>query len=234
MADEDELLRALGKLAAEEARALEAYERVARGDASSRDEDAVTDREVLEGLRPLGPELEASIAATLAERAAPPRRARSWSRRAASIGAALLLAAGVALVLRPSREGALPSYTVDVPALATMRGPGDAPPPGGACAVRAGSRGEIELTLTPERAVRDEVGVRAYLQRGAELVDAAPRVERSPDGAVRLTVPRTALLGASELRLVVGLPSALDAAPQRAREGGAGPGWQVVRCAVTE
>ena len=107
--DDDKLLKALGRVAAEDARAAEKWERVVTSEATKEElarleaDDDPDAKRLLAASRPLDDAARDRIAGALAAKMAPRQRAaRAWGRMGVIAGG-LALAAGLAfLVTRPS------------------------------------------------------------------------------------------------------------------------------------
>jgi hypothetical protein len=149
--------------------------------------------------------------------------ASRWRRWAALVVVAGALAAAVALYLSggptaPSLS-ALPAYRVTAHGESVALAPSD---PASAARLRIGSGvGAFEVLLRPAEIVAYRVVAYAFVAAEAgEPRAAAVELVVSPDGAVRVSGPVSALGDAAELRVVVGSPDVLTsevAARDRAR-----------------
>jgi hypothetical protein len=167
----------------------------------------------------------ASATATAARKIVPfPRRARRFSALPLALAASLLVAVGVATLLRQGATPALPGYGLRLEGqVALVRG--EAPPPEAAPFAPGNT---FRLVLTPETRVAGEVAAHAYLLTDGSvepLRAPAPRI--SADGAVLIEgeVGRDVLLpqGPARILVVVGRESKLpDPAALAGRLGAAG------------
>jgi len=293
MSEEEDLLRMLGKLAAEEARdpELARWEALAHGRLGA-DEVAelealaaedLDSKKLLEAYRPIDEGSRARIAAHVVANvrasgrsavpealpSAPPElllaaRGRDEGRdepresareaprgariyRFTAVAGSVALAACIALVAMrslprgpglpggPSGTG-LPGYDVDVSGESDTRGPAAAPPDPsrGPCVLRASEQGSFELVARPAGSTAGAVDARAFLLRGGSLVPWVGALDVSPSGSVRILDASTRLVGASELRIVVGRREAMtpEAALEIARAGSAEASFRVLRCAI--
>jgi hypothetical protein len=195
--------------------------------------------------RPLDAAAQARIVSELAANVGPAERGAKvlrprWGPRAYVAAGSLAMAAAVLLLVTQRRSGeALPGYALDVSGESTMRGPASAAerPAGERCVLRADTRGSFELLARPDEAAAGDVLARAYLVRGGSAEPWKDDLDVSPKGSVRIVEPASSLLGASELRIVIGRPEHLGASDALAKARGeetAGSGWQVLRCAIEE
>lgn len=259
--DDDKLLRSLGAAAAAQQREGEGstWERVVASKLSTEElaelerlaDTQPETRELLAASRPLDADARGRIANALgdalANRPAPststastaPRpssvlRPARWRSRVGLVAGGLALAAGVALFVGRSGEGALPPYFLDSSGIASSRaGAGMAPP--ASCVLQAGPRGSFELIARPNDAVTEPIAARAFLVRGNDVAPFPSDLEISPKGSVRLFDESRKLTGATELRVVVGRRGELsptDALVKARTTSPSGRGWQVLRCAV--
>lgn len=232
--DDDKLLKALGRIAAEDARHAEKWERVVTGDAT-KDELARLEadgeaKELLAASRPLDEAARDRIAESLAAKMAPRRRAaRAWGTTGVIAGG-LALAAGLAfLVTRPS-PNALPGYTIDPVGPSSMRAPA---PSAGTCVLRADPDGTYELVVRPERELRGEVQAAVYAFDGRDSHNVAADVEIAPSGSIRITGRRATLIGAASLTVVIARPQGFARnGAYRALHGETSEEWQTVGCRV--
>jgi hypothetical protein len=111
-----------------------------------------------------------------------------------------------------AHEFALPEYTLTASADRDVRGePTETATPPGRLRVRAAAGGRFTILIRPESAVRNaNVVVYAFSLEGGELLPLEARVERSGDGAAKITGDTHALEAAREVRLVVTTAEALD------------------------
>ena len=239
MVDDDSLLASLGAVASRQ-RQRSTYERVATGEVSREElaeleRLAVEDpdaRVLLEAARPLDEAALERIANAVAARVSPVRRLRRWRRRIGMTAGGLALAASIALWRMSDRGSGLPLYALDSSGAASSRA---LPRPVVACVVRADQRGSFEVLARPNDAVEGTLAAQAFIVRHGEVEPFSGNLEVSAKGSVRLTGENRNLIGASELRVVVGRPHLLEPADARvkAREHSeSGHGWQVLRCAV--
>lgn len=133
-------------------------------------------------------------------------RLRPRSRVVAAAFGATAAATAIALVLFVRSPAGLPAYQVEMWGAETTRsgtGPDPQPP------LLASPRTEVEVIARPAQPVTGEVGARAFLVAGGEVVPWLVPVARSPDGSIRLRGPIPP--GATERRLLifVGRPAAL-------------------------
>jgi hypothetical protein len=244
---DDALLRTLGAVAAEHERAGHAspWEALARGELSPEEaarlerlatEDPEAAR-LLDAHRPLGEGARARITAELAAKLAP---RRAWAPRAFVAASALAMAAALVLmVTRGPSSHALPEYALDVSGTSALRGPaGEAErAPGAPCVLVADARASFEVVARPGEAEPGAVVARAFVVRRGEPVPWPRELEVSPKGSVRMLEPASALVGATELAIVIGRPEHLgpaEAVTKARGDAGSGPGWQVLRCAIHE
>lgn len=170
-----------------------------------------------------------------------------WRARAYAGAATLALAAGIAFVItRAPASAALPPYALEVTEAASLRGPssanGAAVPADPAartrgCNLRASARGSFEVLARTDQPGAGDITAAAFVVHGGSVDPWTGALEVSPAGSVRIADSAGLLRGASELRLVVGRKAQLAPADARAKAVGAaaaGPGWQVLRCAVTQ
>ena len=204
--NDDRLLRDLAQAAREEhehemERWDERWDRLAAGTLSAAEEAelralAATSEEArlaYEAFRPLGPELQARVAAAIraqtetgVPREAPqPARVLPFRRWSGWLGGSLAaVAAAACLVLLLSTPAGLPPYTLDVfGGDQTQRGVPAGP--GTARVLHPGST--IEVTVRPETGVSGPVAAHWYVTRGGEVRKLSGRTEISQEGAVRLS-----------------------------------------------
>ncbi|MBX3203978.1 MAG: hypothetical protein KF764_02855 [Labilithrix sp.] len=134
-------------------------------------------------------------------------------RRLLALAGPLALAAAMVVYVVGQRGPSgppLPAYTVTVTGDGGARGPGEALarlrlPKGGARSA------PFEIVLRPATPPEGKVVAYGFTfdAPGAEPSPLDARVELAPEGAVRLTGERRALGGASELRVVIGEPTAI-------------------------
>lgn len=243
MADDhdDDLLKALGRIAADDAQRSAKHERAATGTASKDDlaelarlEESGTSEEkaLAAAARPLEPAARDRIASALAAKMAPKHHAeRRWGRFGVVAGGLALAASIAFLVLRRDPYG-LPTYTIDPTSAASMRSP-SAPDSTNGCTLQASDAGEFEIVLRPSSATRGEVTAQMLVRRGNETKSLGGEVEVAPSGSIRIHAQRSGLVGASSLLVVVGLPSAFaNNALYKAQTGLQGDGWQAIGCAI--
>ena len=123
----------------------------------------------------------------------------------------------------------------DAVAVSSSRAPSAASTERGACVLRPSERGSFELRARPNDAVSGTVGARAFVVRGDDVQpwDGVPEV--SEKGAIRLLDENRKLMGATELRIVVGREHLSPAtARDHARGATSGRAWQVLRCSVDD
>jgi len=153
-----------------------------------------------------------------------PQRERRRSFVPLALAASLLVAVGVATLLRQGAAPALPGYGLRLDGQVTLMR-GESPPPQ-AAPFAAGNT--FRLVLTPETRVDGEVAARAYLLSDGSIEPLpAPAPRTSDDGAVLIEgeVGDDVLLpqGAARILVVVGRESKLpDPAALAARLGAAG------------
>jgi hypothetical protein len=248
----DDLLGQLGRHVREEdAGATDAdpiWERLARGELSEAEDAqlrarAGADPEVAalyEAYRPLATELkERLVQQATSELSRPaPARVLPWRRVAFAVAAPLAAAAAAALVLALRRP--VEPVTAPLPAYALAFTGGDRATRSGEVhddgpiELQPGSR--MEIVLRPSTAVAGAVVVKAFLVQGGEAHAWAVPMDRSSDGAVRISGEAGPLLGVPagswDLAFVVGRDGALivDAAEvARAARGEAGAHpWQLL------
>jgi len=243
MADDhdDDLLKALGRIAADDAQRSAKHERVATRTASEDDlaelarlEESGTAEEkaLAAAARPLDHAARDRIAGALAAKMAPRQRAeRRWGRFGVIAGGLALAASIAFLVLRRDPYG-LPTYTIDPTSAASMRSPSATDSTNG-CALRASDAGEFEIILRPSNATRGAVTAQMLVRKGNETRSLAGEVEVAPSGSIRIHGQRSGLVGASSLLVVVGLPSAFaNNALYKAQTTEQGEGWQSIGCAI--
>jgi hypothetical protein len=241
MAD-DELLRSLGKVAAdrEATERRSPWERLTNGQATA-EEIAELERLASEdpaaatrlaAHRPLDELRRERIVAELTSRLTRRRR------RAVLLATAGGLAVAAGAILAVGRIGgpeAIPDYGVEGTAISTVRGATDAGSRStSTCVLDASETGSFELVARPETAAPGTIAARAFLVRGG-TTSPWPGALEVANGSVHILDSAKLLVGASELRVVVGRPSAVDgeAALAKARAGAAsGTGWQRLTCAV--
>jgi hypothetical protein len=203
----DDLLRQLGRHVRDQMNPALAddpiWERLARGELPPSEEaqlreQAAVDPEIAtlyEAYRPFDDAAKKRVAARVAANLYAPRAVR-W-RRVAFIAGPLAAAAAIALVvsLRPSPAGAL----ADIPEYSLTLSGGDratrsaTPDQGGPVELHRNSR--IEVVLRPAISVKHPVAVRAYLVQGKSGRLWNVPMDRSADGAVRISGEVGALLG---------------------------------------
>lgn len=257
MNDDDKLLRTLGALDAEQERDGQAsqWERLLRGELSPEEvrqlerlaENDPDTAMLLSAHRPLGEDARARIVSHLEQHLATPAKPQAqkadvltrerWRPRAYAFAGALALAAGIALLVT-HRGGPelLPPYVLDVSGASLSRGPADPARSAGACMLHASARGSFELLARTEHPGAGEIAAHAFLVHDGAAVPWTGALEVSASGSVRIADSTQRLVGASELRVAVGRRDELapDKALEKARAGpSAGPGWQVLSCAVT-
>lgn len=243
MADDhdDHLLKALGRIAADDARATEQHERVATGVASKEDLDALArleeegtpdERALAAAARPLDDAARDRITGALAAKMAPRRRAeRRWGRFGVIAGGLALAASIAFLVLRRDPYG-LPRYSIDPTSIASMRAPA-APTSVDGCTLQASESGEFEIILRPSSTTRGQVTAQMLVRKGNETKVLSSEVEVAPSGSIRIHAPRKGLVGATSLTVVVGLPTAFaNNALFKAQTTDEGDGWQSFGCAI--
>ncbi|MBS2020178.1 MAG: hypothetical protein JST00_45385 [Deltaproteobacteria bacterium] len=244
MADDkdDDLLRALGRVAADQARATAPYERMTTGAATKEELDELARLEesgdeetkgLVAAARPLDDAARARIADTLAAKMAPRRRAAlAWGRIGAAGGAIALAAAVALLVTRPTATAPLPRYSVDSTSVSTMRMPSD---PGATndCTLQSSEWGAFEVVIRPDAELRGGVSASMFVWEGSTTKPWAGDFEVAPTGSIRIRGTKKSLLGATSLVIVVGRPAAFaDRALAKARSAPSGEGWQAITCAV--
>ena len=257
MNDDDKLLRTLGALGAEEERDGQAskWERLLRGELSPeevRELERLAEKDpdtamLLSAHRPLGEDARARIVSDLEEHVAAPAKPEArkaevltherWRPRAYAFAGTLALAAGIALlVTRRGGPELLPPYALDVSGASLSRGPADPSRPAGACVLHASARGSFELLARTEQPGAGAIAAHAFLVHDGAAVPWTGALEISASGSVRIADSAQRLVGASELRVTVGRRDELapEKALEKARAGAsAGPGWQVLSCAIT-
>jgi hypothetical protein len=239
MAD-DKLLQELGKLAAEQRREGERskWERLAKGElAASEVEDleqgtSEEERALLAAARPLDQSSRdrtfEMLAAHVRPQATPITRLRS---RIGAIAGALAVAAGIALFLARSGPGDLPVYALDSSGASTSRAAPATDSNG--CRLHASQRGSFELVVRPNDRVEGSVAAQAFLVRGVDVEPWSGAFELSPQGAARILDENPKLAGASELRIVVSRPGAVDPLAKARDPDARGRGFQVFRCTIS-
>lgn len=211
--EDDKLLKALGRVAAEDAQ-----------------EDPKWEAVVAE--QPLDDAARGRIAESLASKMAPRRRAeRAWGRIGVVAGG-LALAAGLAfLVTRPSAS-ALPDYTIDPTGPASMRAP--SAPNGNTCTLQPAAEGSFELVVRPSRELRGDVRAQVFAFDGRDHRSIGAEVEVAPSGSIRITGKRSSLIGARSVGVLVARPSALAAnGAFKALTGETSSEWQMLACGVS-
>jgi hypothetical protein len=215
---EDDIVAQIGKHEREARKDDARFDRVARGEADAAElaeleRAAADDPELaarLEGSRPLDPAVVDRIAASVPKPAKPAPKVvvGPWRRRLTLAAGPLALAAAMLVYVTAQRGPSLPelpAYSVTALGEQTMRGPAEA-------------SARLHVAKTPERNARFEIVLRPATAPAGKVVayaftlassDAEPapleaKVEVAPEGAVRLTGPSRALLGAKEIRVVVG------------------------------
>ncbi len=215
-----------------------ALEAVARGETVAELElRALEDRELaalVAASRPLGADVEARIAARVTGEAAPAKAGSkptaprpnvvSFARRIGVIAGPLALAAAVLLWVLAGRNGAtgptlLPGYTVSATSDQTMRGVTD--PPSAALRLHAGDA-PFEIVLRPATTAGAKVVAYAFAIGEGEPNPIEAKVEIAPEGGIRIRGRAGALVGAREVRIVIGVPTGsikrFDDALARARD----------------
>lgn len=222
--DDDRLLRRLGALAKDQER-----------------EPTAEELAELEGVASLDADAQDRIAANLEKQMGGKGgmvvRPARWRAQVGVLASGLALAAGVALFMSRSGTDAVPLYALDTSGAASVRGPST--PSSGAtattCVLRASSLGSFEVIARPHDPVDGAIGAHAFLLRGGVVESFTTPLEISPQGSVRASGENQRLVGASELRVVVGRPSELgpDDALSKARgTATSGRGWQMLRCTI--
>jgi hypothetical protein len=176
----DDLLKALGRAARDERAAADATS----SEAPVLDE-VTRERVVQRALDELG----AKGADAPPAKAAPPAKVAARNPRRAAIGAAILLAASLALAVG-LRRSALPPFALSVQG-GTSEWRGDERAVADRVVVR--SDGMIELLVRPERPIDRPIEARAFATRGG-VAKVLP-VEISPRGVVRVAGKATDLFG---------------------------------------
>ena len=221
-----------------------ALEAVARGETGTEtvaelELRAQDDREVaalVAASRPLGADVEARIAARVTAEAAPAKAGSrptaprpnvvSFARRVGIIAGPLALAAAVLLWVLAGRNGEtartlLPDYAVSATSDQTMRGVAD--PPSAALRLHVGDA-PFEIVLRPATTAGVKVVAYAF---AIAIGEGEPnpieaKVEIAPEGGIRIRGRAGALVGAREVRIVIGVPTGaikrFDDALARARD----------------
>jgi hypothetical protein len=250
---DDEILRKLGNVAAEQEResCASPYEALLRRELPSAAADELEARarededvaRALSAYRPLDDARIDAIALGLASRARPIRTSRRV-RALLATSSALAAAALVALVTRSSgfrgaRESAepaaLPVFVLEASGASSMRGgTGGAATADPSCVLPAAAAGFFELVVRAEEPPEGPIAARVFLVRDAAIVPWAGAMEID-GGSVRVIDAAARLLGATELRIVVGRPEVIGRAAELAeREEPSGAGFQLLRCAIVE
>ena len=240
---DDKLLRMLGEVAAQQRRDGEAsvWERLSRGELSPEEIAALEqgaespdDQRRLSAARPIDAAAQERIARTLASRLAPIRRPR-WRRHIGFATGGLALAAGLLLFMINTRTGDLPAYELEASGSSSSRALPATPAVQSGCSLRADSHGSFELVARPPRAVDGAIAAHAFLARGDDVEPWIGTIQISSMGTVQLLDERQKLVGATELRIVLGRADRLtrEEAQTLARTTDAAPrGTQVFRCSV--
>lgn len=160
---------------------------------------------------------------------------RSWSRRAALVGAPLALAAAVVLYfVTRSTSPVIPPYD-----LSASDAAGSPPAAAGGPAtnrIHMGSKdARFEIVARPASASAAKVVAFPFAMIGGEPVPLEAKVDISPDGAVRIAGGFRALEGASEIRIVLGSIEAIgkfDDAHARANKGASDDHVRVLTVAI--
>lgn len=187
-------------------------------------------------VRAVGEPLDDAAKARIAEKILAMRAARApagnvvpgparWFRRFGPAAALAAAAAAAALFLLRPGPAPIPEYTVSASGVKDLRGD---TAPTAALRVRPGSF--IDVVVRPASSVSGPIAAHSYVVRdGAYSVFAGP-TQIAPSGAIHITGPSAPLLGASELRVVVGRPDVLGLDPvDKARQKGAAErGWQTL------
>jgi hypothetical protein len=214
MSEDDQLLRALGRIAREREREPAA----ALLDTSPRPLDDLT---------------RARIADDVVAHVRPAKPKQPWLRFAGAAGG-IAAAAAIALFLRSrgTEADALPPYVVYASGASVVRGPSV---PREGCRLKASEQGAFEVVAQASEPVRGPVGAQAFVSRGGLPERMLVSIDASAQGSIRVTGPSRLLLGASEFRMVIGrgAEASSEAASRHATSTGeSGPGWRTVHCAI--
>jgi len=207
------------------------WDRLAKGELPAEEHARLRERasadpeiaQLYEAFRPLDGSVKATIAARAEASLRRPRVVRL--RRVALVAGPLAAAAVLLLVLRLPRPrsgdvlAAVPEYSLDLTGgdRTTRSGePMPAPAPGTAVDLHRGSH--LEIVLRPATAVKQTVAVHAFLVQGDVARPWDVPMERSADGAVRVSGQAGSLLGVppGSWDLVFTVSSAGAAAPEPA------------------
>ncbi len=170
----------------------------------------------LRTFRPLDAGFKDRVARGLGAPAAPvpvrPRRAARWVGAAAG----LALAAGLLVMVSRPPPSALPAYTLSAQGDSALRG--DPQAPSQPLTLSPSSR--VQLLLRPAQPVDGEVAARLYTSTGGVPAQWDAPLERSPEGALRLSAPASAIPRGGDrptaLLVFVGRPGALPSSPAEA------------------
>lgn len=187
-------------------------------------------------VRAVGEPLEEATRARMAEKIRGMRTAQppagnvvpgpaSWFRRIGPPAALTAAAAAAALFLLRPGPSPIPEYTVTASGAKDLRGD---TAPTAALVVRPGSF--VDIVARPASAVSGPMAVHSYVVRdGAYSVFAGP-TQVAASGAIHITGPSAPLVGASELRIVVGRPDVLglDPVDKAHQKGASDRGWQTL------
>jgi hypothetical protein len=224
------------------------WERLASGELTAAEDAELRQRAaadpgvaaLYEAYRPLEASTKERIARNALEQLQPAPQRAVWWRRAAMVAAPTAAAAAVAIVLMraaaPSGPGAaVPAYALVVTGGDRATRSGGALPDSTPIELHRGSR--LEIVLRPSTPAAGPVVVNAFLVRGSEARAWTLPMERSTDGAVRITGEAGALLavpaGTWDLTFVVGREGAVTADPSEvaraARSGAGAHEWQLLQ-----